>query len=449
MLELDALAEGHDFFSLGGSATSPDERLLAYAVDTVGDERYTVRFRALVPPAGTDAATAPAEELTGVLGGVTWEPSGEAVYYSTVDDTWRPDKVWRHRLGTDQSDDELVHHETDGRFWTGIGRTRSDRFLMIATGSKTTSEWRFWDAERPELGFRVFAERREGLEYSLEHAVLDGADVLLVLHDATGPDHELGVAPPEPTAPEQWRALLPHDPAVRLETWTPSPATWWCTSAAVATPSCGSSSWATRAPACPPGSPATTWSTSSARSAPSGRGPTPTGTSPRSASGCCPSPCRRRSTTTTSAPMSCACQADARARRPRPRRLRRAAAVGHRPRRRARADLAGLPGRPARCGRRGPLRAAAAAALRLRRLRDLDGPDLLHLRLSLLDRGGAFAIAHVRGGGEMGRRWYDDGKLEHKQHSFDDFVACARHLAETGGTTRRSPSPRAAAPAAC
>ena len=95
LLDLDALAEGHEFFSLGGSSVSPDGTLLAYSTDVVGDERYTIRVK--------DLATGEllADEITGVLGGATWDRAGEHFYYTTVDDSWRADKIWRHRLGTD------------------------------------------------------------------------------------------------------------------------------------------------------------------------------------------------------------------------------------------------------------------------------------------------------------------------------------------------------------
>src|SRR5918992_336226 len=185
LLDLDELAEGHEFFSLGGSSVSPDATLLAYSTDTVGDERYTVRVKDLGTGKHLD------DEITGVLGGATWDPSGRDLYYSTVDETWRPDKIWRHRLGTAQAEDELVYHERDGRFWLGVGRSRTERFLVIAAGSKTTSEYHVLDTERPELGFRCFATRVEGVEYSLEHAVLGGRDCFLVLHNASGPDFEL------------------------------------------------------------------------------------------------------------------------------------------------------------------------------------------------------------------------------------------------------------------
>ena len=189
ILDLNALADGHEFFSLGGSSVSPDATLLAYATDTVGDERYTIRVKELA------TGELRADEITGALGGATWDRAGESFYYTTVDESWRADKIWRHRLGTTQADDELVHHETDGRFWVGVGRTRSDRFLVIASGSKTTSEYRFFDADEPDSGWRVFAERVEGVEYSLDHAVIAGDDVFLVMHNHTGADFELATAP--------------------------------------------------------------------------------------------------------------------------------------------------------------------------------------------------------------------------------------------------------------
>ena len=211
LLDLDALAEGHEFFSLGGSSVSPDGTLLAYSTDVVGDERYTIRV--------LDLATRGhrGDEIVGAIGGATWDRSSEHLYYTTVDESWRADKIWRHTLGTSQDEDELVHHEEDGRFFVGVGRSRSDRFVIIAAGSKITSEYRFLDAEAPALGFQVFSRRREGLEYSLDHAVIGGEDVFLVLHNGAGPDFELATAPVRPTPPEDWTTLVRHDPAVRLE----------------------------------------------------------------------------------------------------------------------------------------------------------------------------------------------------------------------------------------
>ena len=130
LLDLNELAEGHEFFSMGGSSVSPDGRLLAYGVDVVGDERYTIRVKDL------DSGRMFDDEITGARGGVTWARDASSFYYATVDDAWRSDKVWQHALGTTQDDDTLIFHEPDDRYWVGFGRSRDDRFLMISSGSK-------------------------------------------------------------------------------------------------------------------------------------------------------------------------------------------------------------------------------------------------------------------------------------------------------------------------
>lgn len=423
LLDLDALAEGHEFFSLGGSSVSPDGNLLAYSTDVVGDERYTIRVKDLT------TGELLADEISGVLGGATWDRAGESFYYTTTDESWRADKIWRHRLGSAQSEDELVHHEADGRFWVGVGRTRSDRFLVIASGSKTTSEYRFLDADAPDTGWRVFAERREGLEYSLDHAVIAGEDVFLVLHNHTGADFELATAPVAPTPAADWRALIAHDPAVRLEDVDA-----FAGHLVVHQRSNGLTQLRileldgdgvgddylvefdheiyTVGSAGNPGF---------------------------------HQPVLRLGYTTMAVPSS-VYDYDVRTRDLTL--LRRAPVLGgydpddyEEHRLWATADD----------GERVPISIVARRGSR----EDVGGgtrpvPTLLYgygayetsidpyfsiARLALLDRGAAFAIAHVRGGGELGRRWYDDGKLSRKQHTFSDFVACARHLVETGWTT--------------
>ncbi|MEZ5092440.1 S9 family peptidase [Nocardioides sp.] len=418
LLDLNELAEGHEFFSLGGSSVSLDGRLLAYSVDTRGDERYTVRVKDLEHG---DLLT---DELTDVMGGVTWSRDGLDLYYATVDESWRPDRIWRHRLGTPQDDDELVYHETDARFWVGCGRTRSDRFLVVAAGSKTTSEYHVLDTDDPQAGWQVFAPRREGLEYSLEHAVLGGRDVFLVLHNATGADFEIGVAPVAPTDPEDWRPLVAHDPAVRLESVDA-----FRSHLVVHQRSEGLTQLRIL-------------------------GLDDTGVADDHlvefdhevytvGSGGNPSfdqPVVRLGYTTLAVPSS-VYSYDVRDRELTL--LRRSPVLGgydpddyeeHRV------------WATSSDGERVPV------SLVCRRGARDDGPIPFLLygygayemsidpyfsvaRLSLLDRGAGFAIAHVRGGGEMGRRWYDQGKLDHKRATFDDFVAAARHLVDTGWAT--------------
>ena len=418
LLDLDALAEGHDFFSLGGASVSPDESLLAYALDVVGDERYTLRVRDL--DSGEDLA----DVVEGVLGGATWDRSGTHLYYATVDESWRADKIWRHRLGTDQSADQLVHHETDARYSVGVGRTRSDRFVVVVAGAKLTTEYRYLDADDEAAGWQVFAERTDGIDYSLDHAVIGGEDCFLVLHNATGPDFELGRAPVAPTPAADWQPLIAHDPAVRLEDVDA-----FAGHLVVHQRSAG----LTQLRILELDASGVT-SDHLVEFDPDvytvGAGGNPEFAQPTVRLGF-----------TTMAIPSSVYDYDVRTRELTL--LRRTPVLGgfdpddyeeHR-------LWATAPD-----GERVPVSVVARKGAR-----DAGPvPTLLYgygsyeasidpyfsvARLSLLDRGAAFAIAHVRGGGEMGRRWYDDGKLMRKQNTFSDFVACARHLVDEGWST--------------
>ena len=161
LLDENAEADDHDFFALGASSVSLDGNLLAYSVDVVGDERYTLRFKDL------RTGELYPDEIAGISSGVTWAADNATVYYTTVDDAWRPDTVWRHRLGAGQPD-EQVFHEPDERFWIGVGRTRSNKYVIIAAGSSITSEVWFADAADPAAEFTSILPRRDGVEYSVD-----------------------------------------------------------------------------------------------------------------------------------------------------------------------------------------------------------------------------------------------------------------------------------------
>ncbi|MBD8869670.1 S9 family peptidase [Nocardioides donggukensis] len=418
LLDLNQLAEGHEFFSLGGSSVSPDERLLAYSTDVVGDERYTIRVRDL----GTGELLP--DEIGGVLGGATWSRDGTAFYYATVDDSWRPDKVWRHRLGTSTDQDEVVHHETDGRFWTGIGRSRDDRFLMIASASKTTTEYRVLDADRPERGFEVFCPRADGVEYHLEPAVVAGAATFLVLHNGNGPDFELATTPAEPTSRSDWRVLIPHTPGVRLEDVDA-----FAGHLVVHQRSEGLTQLRIF------------------ELDDDGVGPDHlvefedevytigSGGNPEFSQ-----PVVRLGYTTMATPGSLySYEVGSRELTL----LKRTPVLGG-------YDPAAYTERRLWATAPDGTRVPISLVLPADAPQDGSVPVLLYgygsyeasidpyfsiPRLSMLDRGAGFAIAHVRGGGEMGRQWYDDGKLAAKTNTFTDFVACARHLVDEGWTS--------------
>ncbi|MEP9380843.1 S9 family peptidase [Nocardioides sp. KR10-350] len=418
LLDLDALAEGHEFFSLGGSAVSPDTRLLAYGTDVVGDERYTVRVK--------DLRTG--ELLPDVIenvhgGGVTWDRAAQWLYYTTADESWRSDKVWRHRLGTDQSEDELVLHEADERFWVGVGRSRSDRFMIIASGAKITSEYRFLDLDAPDGVWKVFAAREEGVEYSLEHAVVGGDDVFLVMHNATDPDFELAITPVAPTPREQWTPLIPHVAGVRLEDVDA-----FAGHLVVHQRSEGLTQL--RILELGPAGVTDDYLVGFEDELYTiGSGGNPS----------FDTPVVRLGYTTMRIPSS-VYDYDVRTRELT---LRKRAPVlgGYDPddyeEHRLWATAEDGVEVPISLVVRKDARARGPVPVLLYGYGSYEAsmdPYFSVPRLSMLDRGAAFAIAHVRGGGEMGRHWYDDGKLFHKQNTFGDFIACARRLVEAGWT---------------
>lgn len=211
ILDLNELAEGHEFFSLGASTITTSGRYLAYSVDTAGDERFTLRIKDLETGELLD------DVLEDLFYGATWAGE-EYLFYQRVDDAWRPDSVWRHKIGTDPSEDVRVFHEADEHFNTGIGATRSEKYLIIASVSKITSEVWVLDMDNPEGEFRCIIPRKSGVEYDVDHGVVAGEDVWIVTHNATGPNFEIGWAPvAEPFALSDLTTLMPHRDDVRIE----------------------------------------------------------------------------------------------------------------------------------------------------------------------------------------------------------------------------------------
>lgn len=211
LLDGNVEADGHDFFSLGSFDVSPDGRLLAYAVDTEGDERYTLRIRDLESGSDLD------DEIADTAPGALFDATGRYVFYPTVDESWRPDTIWRHEVGQ-SGDDVTVFTEPDDRYWIGVGLTRSRQYLVIDIGSKITSETWLLDSSDPTGEFHVVRLRREGVEYEVEHAIVAGSDRLLVVHNDGAENFELVDVPADdPTSTTDRRVIVPHRASVRLE----------------------------------------------------------------------------------------------------------------------------------------------------------------------------------------------------------------------------------------
>ncbi|MFC6357444.1 S9 family peptidase [Luethyella okanaganae] len=420
LLDDNAEADGHDFYALGSFDVSEDGRLLLYGIDTEGDERYTLRIR---PLDGTGADAFP-DEIPGTGTGAIFDPSGRHVFYTTVDEAWRPDSVWRHAVGTtpdDATPDTLVFHEPDERYWVGVGSTRSRRYLMIELGSNITSETRLLDAAEPEGEFEIVWPRRDGVEYDVEHAVVDGEDHLLIVHNADAVNFELvSVAASDPQG--ERRTLLPHRSDIRLEgvdAFRDFVAIEYrrdgLSRVAVARPDSLGDPMELRFPeelfsVGTAGNPA--WEQPTIRLG--------------YASFVTPSTVYDYVVDTAELRL-----------------LKQQPVLGdYHPallvQRREWAQAGDGTRIPVSLVYRGDLvtpgEPAPTVLYGYGSYEASMDPNFSIARLSLLERGIVFAIAHVRGGGELGRLWYENGKKLHKRNTFTDFIDCATHLIDNGFT---------------
>lgn len=417
LLDENVEADGHDYFAVGAASVSPDGSILAYSVDTVGDERYTLRFKDL------RTGELYPDRISGIAAGITWAADSATVYYTTVDESWRPDTVWRHRLGR-AGEDEQVFTEPDERFWTAVGRTRSDAYIVIAVGSAITSEIRVAEAADPQAEFRIVLPRREGIEYSLDHVVVNGENRFLILHNDGAPNFTLADAPVDD--PMAQRTLIPGRDDVRLEgvdafarhivvhhrrEALPGLQLW---------PLVDDQGYGTPHDI-----------TFDSELMASGLGGNPNWDAPRLRIGATSflTPMRIYDIDLSTGERTL---------------LREQPVLGD-------YRIADYVERRdwalAEDGTRIPI------SLMYRRDTEFPAPAVLYgygayessedprfsiARLSLLDRGMVFAVAHVRGGGEMGRVWYERGRLLEKKNTFTDFIAAGRHLVDAGLTRPRN-----------
>ena len=216
LLDFNALAKGHEFFSVGASSVSTSGRYLAFSTDIRGDERFDLKVKDLETEQLLD------DEIPGVFYGATW--AGEDhIFYIRVDDAWRPHQVWRHKLGTDAADDVLVYEETDEKFGVGVAADRSERYVLIVSASSLTTEYRVLPMDDPEGDFEVLWPREPGVEYNVDVAVLeqDGKEEerWVVTHNAHGPNSSVGVCAAGAELPplRELTELMPHSDEVRIE----------------------------------------------------------------------------------------------------------------------------------------------------------------------------------------------------------------------------------------
>ncbi len=213
LLDVSDLAEGSDYLELGVTVVSPDEDLLAWSVDTDGDEVYRLRFRDL--RTGEDLP----DEVPRTYYGAAWSADSRWFFYTVHDAAYRGYQVWRHRVGSDVADDVLVVEEPDERFEIWVRATRSGDWVVVTSESNTTAETWLVDAHDPEAPPRRAGGRRDGVRYRVDHRRRPGGDDLLVVVDDRV-EQRLMVAPvpgPEGADHTTWVEARPEDPAVHLE----------------------------------------------------------------------------------------------------------------------------------------------------------------------------------------------------------------------------------------
>ncbi|MEN8117334.1 MAG: S9 family peptidase [Bacteroidota bacterium] len=201
MLDVNQLAEGYEYYAVGGTSVSPDNKILAYGVDTVSRRKYTVCFKNLE----TGELLEDAIPLT--TGGVTWANDNKTVFYVLKDDiTLRSMKIMKHKLGTPVEDDVEVFYEDDETFSTFVFKTKSEKYLMIGSRSTLTTEYRFLDANNPDGEFKIIQPRTRKLEYSVDHF----GDYFYIRTNLDAQNFRLMKTPVTATGKENWEEVIAH-----------------------------------------------------------------------------------------------------------------------------------------------------------------------------------------------------------------------------------------------
>jgi oligopeptidase B len=419
LLDGNREAEGHEFFALGALSVSLDGRLLAYSIDLTGAERFTIMIKDLV------SGELLADQIDDTAYGVAWAKNSH-LFYTRADEAWRPYVILRHRLGDDPSQDVEVLTESDERYWLSVDASRDDRWIIIGAGSKITSEFRLLSTDDPEGEPRIVAPRRQGVEYDIEPA----GDRLLIVHNDGAEDFELAEAPLDATSHTEWRPVIPHRQGVRILSVSayashaivslrrdgltalhvmsrdaggdlqdgsdlafdePLYVTYAPGESEYETPTIRVGYASMLTPDSIYDYHLTTGELTLLKR-------TPVLDDPRFGPYQPENYIQERGWATapdgTQVPLSIVRRADV------------------------------------------PLDGSAPAMLYGYGAYEASmDPSFSVSRLSLLDRGIVYAIAHIRGGGELGRSWYEHGKTLTKRNTFTDFIACADHLLEQGYTS--------------
>ena len=404
LLDENIEAADAEYFSLSAFDVSNSGQLLAWSSDTDGGEMYTLRIR--------DLSTG--NELTDEIpdttwGGTAWSTDDQWLFYVTADEAMRPDKVWRHRIGTSAAGDVVVLHEPDERFFVGVGASRSGEWIIIDSSSKTSSECWVIDASQPTNSPISIAPRRDDVEYQVDH----WGDVFAITTNLDAIDFQVMTAPT--AQPSVWATFIPHEPGQRIAQFDcfanfALMQRWVGGQQVISVVSKDGNS--KNIPILDEPHEAEIdsnpdWNADGIRlSYQSLTAPNTTAWFSLNDQTLTTFKQTEVLGTDLSQYVSERLWATA-------------------------SDGTKVPVDIVR-HKDTPLNGTAPGVIYAYGSYEISTPPWFSIaRLSLLDRGWVWALAHPRGGGEMGRNWYNDGKLLNKRNTFTDTITCADHLATT------------------
>ncbi|HEY9845129.1 MAG TPA: S9 family peptidase, partial [Candidatus Caenarcaniphilales bacterium] len=402
----------HDYFQLGVLQVSPDHQVVAYSVDTSGAEQYTLYFRNL------STQEIYPESIAETSYALAWGNDSQTVFYTQVNALERPCKLWRHTLGRPAAEDILIYHEPDEAFFLSVGKTRSEAFILMSLSSKVTSEIHYLDAQNPTGSFEVIHPRQQGLEYEVEHH----SNHFYIVTNEEAINFKLMKTSVDAPAKANWQTVIAHRPDVML-----SGVSAFADHLVIYERTAGLPTIRVRK-----------LSTGEEHSL---EFPEPTYSASEGSNPEFHTTVLRFNYTSLVTPSS-VFDYDMETQT---RELKKETEV-----------LGGYD-RTQYTSERIMATASDGTEIPIsivyRRGMERNGqspllltgygaygisypPTFSSTRLSLLDRNVTIAVAHIRGGGEMGRPWYEDGKFLNKKNTFTDFIACAQHLIAEQWTQR-------------
>lgn len=404
LLDQNELAQGHDFFSLGVFQISPNHQILAYSTDTSGSEQYTLFFLDL------NTFQLYSESIPETYFSLTWGNDNQTVFYTKINAANRPYQLFRHTLETPTTEDVLIYHERDDIYNLDVGKTRSEAYILMYLHSSITSEIHYLDANNPTGDFQIIHPRTTGMEYDVEHH----SDYFYIVTNDEATNFKLVKTPVATPNKENWQTVIPHREDVML-----SGVSLFANHLVIYERKAG-------------------LQTARVQNLSTGKEnnitfPEPTYTFSEGNNPEFNTNILRFSYTSLITPLSVF---DYDMETDKQELKKETEVLGGYDKSHYKSEWLMA---TAKDGTQIPISIVYKQGI------EKDGQNPLFMtgygsygysypvmfsstRLTLLDRGIVYAIAHIRGGEEMGRKWYEDGKFLHKKNTFTDFIACAEYL---------------------